>query len=45
MYQGKWLINIFIYFIIRFDGIKYEVKKIEEVVYDITLRGLYPIRK
>ncbi|KAI8879170.1 Translin [Backusella circina FSU 941] len=29
----------------RFDGIKYEVKKIEEVVYDITLRGLYPIHK
>ncbi|KAI9008945.1 translin [Phycomyces nitens] len=25
----------------RFDGIKYDVKKIEEVVYDITLRGLY----
>ncbi|ORZ01489.1 Translin [Syncephalastrum racemosum] len=24
----------------RFDGIKYDVKKIEEVVYDITLRGL-----
>ncbi|CAO3643605.1 unnamed protein product [Mucor hiemalis] len=25
----------------RFDGIKYDVKKIEEVVYDITLRGLH----
>ncbi|CAO3702423.1 unnamed protein product [Rhizopus stolonifer] len=24
----------------RFDSIKYDVKKIEEVVYDITLRGL-----
>ncbi|KAI8139211.1 Translin [Fennellomyces sp. T-0311] len=24
----------------RFDGIKYDVKKIEEVVYDISLRGL-----
>ncbi|KDN47339.1 Translin [Tilletiaria anomala UBC 951] len=26
----------------RFDSIKYDVKKIEEVVYDITLRGLIP---
>ncbi|KAI8053372.1 Translin [Syncephalis plumigaleata] len=26
----------------RFDGIKYEVKRIEEVVYDLTLRGLKP---
>ncbi|KAG1090189.1 hypothetical protein G6F42_019764 [Rhizopus arrhizus] len=25
----------------RFDSIKYDVKKIEEVVYDITLRGLH----
>ncbi|SPO23085.1 related to Translin [Ustilago trichophora] len=24
----------------RFDGIKYDVKKIEEIVYDISLRGL-----
>ncbi|KAJ3090055.1 hypothetical protein HK102_004797 [Quaeritorhiza haematococci] len=24
----------------RFDGIKYDVKKIEEVVYDISVRGL-----
>ncbi|RUS33498.1 translin-like protein [Jimgerdemannia flammicorona] len=24
----------------RFDGIKYDIKKIEEVVYDISLRGL-----
>lgn len=24
----------------RFDSIKYDVKKIEEVVYDISLRGL-----
>ena len=27
--------------IYRFDSIKYDVKKIEEVVYDITLRGLH----
>lgn len=26
--------------VVRFDGIKYDIKKIEEVVYDITLRGL-----
>lgn len=26
----------------RFDSIKYDVKKIEEVVYDISLRGLTP---
>jgi hypothetical protein len=24
----------------RFDGIKYDVKKIEEVVYDVSIRGL-----
>lgn len=24
----------------RFDGIKYDIKKIEEIVYDISLRGL-----
>src|SRR5690606_33228701 len=24
----------------RFDGLKYDVKKIEEVVYDLTIRGL-----
>ncbi|KAJ3103097.1 hypothetical protein HDU97_010377 [Phlyctochytrium planicorne] len=24
----------------RFDGLKYEVKRVEEIVYDITLRGL-----
>ena len=24
----------------RFDGLKYDVKKIEEVVYDIRIRGL-----
>ena len=24
----------------RFDGIKYDIKKIEEVVYDISIRGL-----
>lgn len=26
----------------RFDGLKYDVKKVEEVVYDITIRGLKP---
>lgn len=26
----------------RFDALKYDVKKIEEVVYDITIRGLKP---
>ncbi|KAI9594147.1 hypothetical protein BDF19DRAFT_446087 [Syncephalis fuscata] len=26
----------------RFDGIKYDVKRIEEVVYDLTLRGFKP---
>jgi len=25
----------------RFDGLKYEVKKVEEVVYDLTIRGLF----
>ncbi len=24
----------------KFDGLKYEVKKVEEVVYDISIRGL-----
>ena len=24
----------------RYDALKYDVKKIEEVVYDVTLRGL-----
>ncbi|OLL25061.1 hypothetical protein NEOLI_002574 [Neolecta irregularis DAH-3] len=24
----------------RFDSIKYDVKKVEEVVYDLTIRGL-----
>lgn len=24
----------------RFDGMKYDIKKMEEVVYDISLRGL-----
>lgn len=24
----------------RFDGLKYDVKKIEEVVYDLSIRGL-----
>ncbi|CAG2061816.1 unnamed protein product, partial [Timema podura] len=26
----------------RFDALKYDVKKIEEVVYDLTIRGLKP---
>lgn len=26
----------------RFDGLKYDVKKIEEVVYDLSIRGLIP---
>lgn len=26
----------------RFDALKYDVKKIEEVVYDIKIRGLIP---
>jgi hypothetical protein len=26
----------------RFDGLKYDVKKIEEVVYDLCIRGLKP---
>lgn len=26
----------------RFDALKYDVKKIEEVVYDISIRGLRP---
>lgn len=26
----------------RFDGLKYDVKKCEEVVYDLTIRGLVP---
>lgn len=26
----------------RFDALKYDVKKIEEVVYDIKIRGLTP---
>ena len=25
-----------------FDGLKYDLKKIEEVVYDLTIRGLKP---
>ena len=24
----------------RFDGLKYDIKKVEEVVYDISIRGL-----
>lgn len=26
----------------RFDGLKYDVKKIEEIVYDLSIRGLTP---
>jgi len=26
----------------RFDSLKYDIKKIEEVVYDVTLRKLVP---
>lgn len=26
----------------RFDTLKYDVKKIEEIVYDISIRGLKP---
>lgn len=26
----------------RYDGLKYDVKKIEDVVYDISIRGLNP---
>lgn len=26
----------------RFDGLKYDVKKIEEIVYDLSIRGLIP---
>lgn len=26
----------------RFDGLKYDLKKVEEVVYDISIRGLRP---
>lgn len=26
----------------RFDSLKYDVKKIEEIVYDLTIRGLLP---
>lgn len=26
----------------RYDGLKYDVKKVEEVVYDVTIRGLIP---
>jgi hypothetical protein len=30
---------------LRFDSIKYDVKKIEEIVYDVTLRGLHNPKK
>lgn len=26
----------------RFDAMKYDIKKIEEVVYDLSIRGLTP---
>lgn len=29
----------------RFDGLKYDLKKVEEVVYDVTIRGLKPAEK
>ena len=29
----------------RYDGLKYDLKKVEEVVYDITIRGLKPTDK
>ena len=27
----------------KFDGLKYDLKKVEEVVYDLTIRGLKPV--
>jgi hypothetical protein len=27
----------------RFDGLKYDLKKVEEVVYDLSIRGLKPM--
>lgn len=27
---------------VRYDSIKYEVKRLEEIVYDLSLRGLLP---
>lgn len=29
----------------RFDALKYDVKKIEEVVYDLSIRGLKPAQQ
>ena len=29
----------------RFDGLKYDLKKVEEVVYDLTIRGLKPVEE
>lgn len=29
----------------KFDGLKYDLKKIEEVVYDLSIRGLKPAVK
>ncbi|GIX84510.1 hypothetical protein CEXT_474121 [Caerostris extrusa] len=29
----------------KFDGLKYNLKKIEEVVYDLSIRGLIPVAK
>jgi hypothetical protein len=41
LYAGYRLLNLKNDFLRkRMDGIKYDVKKIEEVVYDITVRGL-----
>ncbi|XP_033105675.1 translin-like [Anneissia japonica] len=29
----------------KFDSLKYDIKKVEEVVYDISIRGLQPVEK
>ena len=29
----------------KFDGLKYDLKKVEEVVYDLSIRGLKPAEK
>ena len=29
----------------KFDGLKYDLKKIEEVVYDLSIRGLKPVNE
>ena len=30
------------YFFSRFDSLKYDVKKIEGIIYDLSIRGLLP---